>query len=115
MLSTTDPDDHTITYAYNADNQVTGETWVNPEGGTPLDVFDYTYNDDGELTAVSDNNSSYQYTYNADGEETSQGDVGSPDLPTVTLTYNHDAAGNRPAWTTAWAGWSATPTTRGTS
>ena len=95
VLSTTDPDDHTITYAYDADNEVTGETWVNPEGGTPLDVFDYTYNDDGELTAVSDDNSSYQYTYNADGEETSQGDVGSPDLPTVTLTYDYDADGNR--------------------
>ena len=64
-----DPDDHTITYAYNADNQVTGETWVNPSGGTPLDVFDYTYNADGELTAVSDNNSAYQYAYNAHGEE----------------------------------------------
>ena len=45
---------------------------MNPEGGTPLDVFDYSYNADGELTAVSDDNSSYQYTYNADGEETSQ-------------------------------------------
>ena len=58
-------------------------------------MFDYTYNADGELTAVSDDNSSYQYTYNADGEETSQGDVGSPDLPTVTLTYDYDADGNR--------------------
>ncbi len=50
---------------------------------------------DGELTAVSDNNSSYEYTYNADGEETSQSDAGSPDLPTVTLTYEYDADGNR--------------------
>ena len=41
VLSTTDPDDHTITYSYNADNEETGETWVNPSGGTPLDVFDY--------------------------------------------------------------------------
>ena len=95
VLSTTDPDDHTITYSYDADNEETGETWVNPSGGTPLDVFDYTYNADGELTAVSDDNSAYQYTYNADGEETSQGDVGSPDLPTVTLTYDYDADGNR--------------------
>ena len=58
-------------------------------------MFNYTYNADGELTAVSDDNSSYQYTYNADGEETSQSDVGSPDLPTVTLTYDYDADGNR--------------------
>ena len=76
---------------------VCAQTSVNPEGGTPLDVFDYTYNSDGELTAVSDDNSAYQYTYNADGEETSQADVGSPDLPTVTLTYDYDADGDRTA------------------
>jgi RHS repeat-associated protein len=70
---------------------------VNACGGTPPDVFRYTYNADGELTAVSDDNSPYQYAYNADGEETSQADVGSPDLPTVTLTYEYDADGNRTA------------------
>ena len=95
VLSVTDPDDHTITYSYNADNEETGETWVNPSGGTPLDVFDYGYNADGELTSVSDDNSAYQYTYNADDEETSQADVGSPDLPSVTLTYDYDPDGDR--------------------
>ena len=30
VLSVTDPDDHKITYSYNADNEETGETWVNP-------------------------------------------------------------------------------------
>jgi YD repeat-containing protein len=38
------------------------------------------YNSDGELTAVSDDNSASQCAYNADGEETSQSDAGSPDL-----------------------------------
>jgi RHS repeat-associated protein len=97
VLSTIDPDGHEITYAYDADNEMTGETWVNPAGGTPIDVFHFTYNSDGELTAVSDDNSAYQYAYNADGEETSQADVGSPDLPSVTLTYDYDADGNRTA------------------
>jgi YD repeat-containing protein len=46
---------------------------------------------------VLSTHSAYQYTYNADGEETSQADVGSPDLPTVTLTYDYDADGNRTA------------------
>ena len=73
---------------------MTGETWVN-SSGTTVDVFNYTYDADGELTAVSDDNSSYEYTYNADGEETSQSDAGSPDLPSVTLTYDYDADGNR--------------------
>ena len=74
---------------------VCARTHINPSGGTPLDVFDFTYNADGELTAASDDNSAYQYAYNADGEETSQADVGSPDLPTVTLTYEYDPDGNR--------------------
>ena len=39
---------------------VRAQTRVNPSGGTPFDVFDYTYNADGELTAVSDDNSAYQ-------------------------------------------------------
>ena len=60
-----------------------------------MDVFNDTDDADGELTQVSDDNSSYEYTYNADGEETSQSDAGSPDLPTVTLTYDYDADGNR--------------------
>ena len=93
----------------------TGETWVNPSGGTAIDVFGYSYNADGELTAVSDDNSSYQYAYNADGEETSQGDVGSPHLPTVTLTYGYDADGDRTSMAIARGAWSATATTRGTS
>jgi RHS repeat-associated protein len=97
LLSMTDPDDHTITYSYDADNEVTGETWVNPAGGKPLDVFNYTYNADGEVTQLSDDNSAYAYTYNADGEVMSQSDAGSPDLPTVTLTYDYDADGNRTA------------------
>jgi YD repeat-containing protein len=32
-----------------------------------------------------------------DGEETSQSDVGPPDLPSVTLTYDYGADGNRTA------------------
>ena len=56
LIQSVDPDGHTIQYAYNADNEETSETWVNPQGGS-YDVFHYTYNADGELTAVSDNNS----------------------------------------------------------
>jgi hypothetical protein len=47
------------------------ETWVNPSGGSALDLITYTYNADIELTQVSDNNSKYEYTYNAEGEVTS--------------------------------------------
>ncbi len=49
LTETVDPDGHTITYSYDADNRETGETWVNPEGGTPLDVFTTTYDADGNV------------------------------------------------------------------
>ncbi len=94
VTQSVDPDGHTIDYGYNADNEETTETWVNPLGGSALDIITYTYNGDGEMTEVSDNNATYEYTYNAEGEVTSQGDVGSANLPTVTLTYSYDPAGN---------------------
>ncbi len=94
VTQSVDPDGHTIDYGYNADNEETTETWVNPLGGSALDIITYTYNGDGEVTKVSDNNATYEYSYNAEGEVTSQGDVGSANLPTVTLTYSYDPAGN---------------------
>jgi RHS repeat-associated protein len=92
--SVTDADGHTVTYSYDGDYHITGETWVNPSGGSPLDVVTYTYDADGDMTAVSDNNASYQYTYNGDNEVTSFSDTGTSGLPQVTLTYSHDPDGN---------------------
>jgi RHS repeat-associated protein len=94
LTQSVDPDGHKIQYTYNADNEETSETWANAGLGSPLDVITYTYDADGELTEVTDENATYEYTYNAEGEVTSQGDVGSADLPTVTLTYSYDPAGN---------------------
>ena len=52
---------------------VSGRDLVRPSGGTLFDVFDFTCN--------------------ADGVETSQADVGSPDIPSVTLTYDYLCSG----------------------
>ena len=104
LTQVVDPDGHTIQYTYDGDNRETLETWVNPLGGSALNLITYTYNADSELTAVSDDNSSYEYTYNAEGEVTSQGDVGSPHLPTVTLTYSYDPAGNETSLTDSLGG-----------
>ncbi len=67
---------------------------MNPQGGS-YDVFHYSYNADSQLTSISDNNSAYQYHYNTDGELTSQADAGTTGLPSVTLNYGYDPAGNR--------------------
>ena len=96
LIETVDPDGHTITYSYDADNRETGETWVNPEGGTPLDVFTTTYDADGNVTSIGDDNSSYSYTYDADNHlESDTADYTvAPDVPEVSLTYTYDGVGN---------------------
>ncbi len=94
LTQTVDPDGHTIDYVYDSADRMTNEKWENPSGGY-FDLITYTYDGDGRVTQVSDNNATYQYTYNADGEVTSQGDVGSSTLPTVTMTYGYDPAGNQ--------------------
>jgi RHS repeat-associated protein len=94
-LSVTDPDNHTISYSYDADNEENTETWMNPSGGSPLNVVTYTYNADGDVTQVQDDVSKYEYGYNADNEVTSQSNLGTTGVPTVTLTYAYDADGDR--------------------
>ncbi len=96
LVETVDPDGHTITYSYDADNRETGETWVNPEGGTPLDVFTTAYDAAGNVTSIGDDNSSYAYTYDTDNRlasDTADYTVAS-DVPEVTLTYAYDGVGN---------------------
>ena len=96
LIESVDPDVHTITYSYDADDRETGETWVNPEGGTPLDVVTMTYDAAGNMTGIGDDSSSYTYTYDADNElesETADYSV-APDVPEVTLTYTYNGVGN---------------------
>ena len=91
VTSVTDPNSHTITYSYDGDNRETGETWVNPGGGSPLNLVTITYDADGDMTQIKDANSAYQYTYNADDELSTAADNGTTGLPLVTLTYGYDA------------------------
>jgi RHS repeat-associated protein len=102
--SVTDPDGHTISYTYNADNEELTETWMNPSGGSPLDVITYTYNADSEVTKIQDNHSADEFSYNGDGDETSFSDTGTSGLPQVTLTYNYDGDRNRTSMTDSLGG-----------
>ena len=97
-----DPDGHEIQYGYDR------PTARRPRPGSTrrrqLRFVTYTYDGDGEVTRVTDNNATYQFTYNAEGEVTSQADVGSANLPTVTLTYSYDPAGNETSLTDSLGG-----------
>jgi RHS repeat-associated protein len=104
VTSVTDPNSHTITYSYDADNEETGETWVNPMGGSALNLVTITYDADGDTTQVHDANANYQYTYNADDEVSTFADNGTTGLPLVTLTYGYDGDGNETSVTDSQGG-----------
>ncbi len=91
LTDTTDADGRRTTYSYNADGDPTGETWVNPSGGSPLDVITYTYDADDELTGVTDNFATLTFTYDSGGnlvtDSTSGPGTGQPSV-TLTSTYN---------------------------
>ena len=94
VTSVIDPNSHKITYSYDADNAETGETWVNPGMGSPLNLVTITYDADHNVTQLKDANSNYQYTYNADDEVSTFADNGTTGLPLVTLTYGYDGNNN---------------------
>ena len=78
----------------DGDYRETGETWVNPGGGSPLNIVTITYDADGDVTHLQDANTNYQYTYNADDEVSTFADNGTTGLPLVTLTYGYDGDSN---------------------
>ena len=104
MTSVIDPNSHTITYSYDGDNRETGETWVNPGGGSALNLVTITYDADGDITQIKDANTNYQYTYNADDEVSTFADNGTTGLPLVTLTYGYDGDSNETSVTDSQGG-----------
>src|SRR5579884_661390 len=85
LTSMTDRDSRTINYGYDQAGRLTGETWVS---GSYTATF--SYNKDSLVTLAQDTFSQYSYSYNADKQVTSVSNAGTPGVPTVTLSYNHD-------------------------
>ena len=95
VTSMVNADDQTITYSYDSDGDETGQTWLNPLGGSALDLVTITYDADGEMTQIQrrQHRLSVHVQRRRRGEHVP--DAGSPGLPKVTLTYEYDADGNR--------------------
>jgi YD repeat-containing protein len=53
-----------------------------------------TYNAAGELTQITDPDSTYSYTYDLDGRMLSVSNEGTPNLPTTIMSYSYDNVGN---------------------
>ncbi len=89
LISETDGNGQVINYTYDGAGRLITETWQ----GTS-EVINTTYNADGQVTSVSDPNSSLTYTYDGQGRVKTVDNAGTPGAPHVVLTYTYDAAGN---------------------
>jgi RHS repeat-associated protein len=79
-------------FTYDSDNRLTQETWV--ESGTAVNTLTYGFDNNGNVTAASEqkgaNSYSYTYAYDAGDRVTvQQGPFG------LTLTYAYDSVGNQ--------------------
>ena len=89
LITETDANGQIINYTYDGAGRLITETWQ----GTS-EVINTAYNADGQVTSVSDPNSSLTYTYDGQGRVKTVDNAGTPGIPHVVLTYTYDAAGN---------------------
>ena len=94
LLSQTDADGRVTTYSYNSLGEQTAENWLNAQG-SPIYTFTYGYDTLGDLATASDPTASYAYDYNSLGEAASITQSIAGLTPSVTLTQQFDAAGDR--------------------
>jgi YD repeat-containing protein len=95
LTGMTDQNGRIYQFGYDGDNSLTSEKWIPIGGGSASNTITYTYDQAGRITQLQDANSKYAYTYDVDNRLLTVDDSGTPGLPQVTLTYGYDANGNR--------------------
>jgi RHS repeat-associated protein len=90
LVKLTDANGRITRYSYDDIGRLTTEEWVG--GGNTIE---YLYNENGQFTSVTDNFASLSFTYDSRGRITSSSNAGTPNAPTVELSYAYDDAGNR--------------------
>ena len=95
LTDKTDRDARRITFAYDLAGRQTNERWLDSSGGT-VQTITYTYDADNEMTAVSDPNATLTFTYDSGGRQLTAWTSGSGSgQPSVTLTYGYNQANQR--------------------
>jgi RHS repeat-associated protein len=94
LIQSTDRNGQVRTFAYDALNRRTSETWLDG-GGLPVNMFAYSFDSVGNLQEVGDNTSHYSFAYDALNRVTGTDNAGTVGLPHVVLSYGYDAVGNR--------------------
>ena len=106
LIDSTDADGRVTDYAYNSQDQETGETWyASTASTTPTETLSFAYDARGEMTSASDAaaatqnapafTSSYAYQYDDVGNVTGQVMQFTGVAPDVVLTAGYDFNGDR--------------------
>src|SRR6266849_3892102 len=85
-----DRDNRQVTYAYDAANRMTGETWLSSPGGSVVNRQTFTYDAKNQLLTAADYQGTITYSYDALDRLSTQTDVFG-----LTLTYGYDLADRR--------------------
>lgn len=95
LTDQTDRDGRRTTFAYDLAGRQVNERWLDASGGTVATIT-YTYDADNELTGAADPNATLTFTYDSGGRQTAAGTSGGgTGQPSVTLTYGYNQANER--------------------
>lgn len=86
LVATTDPENRTITYTYDARGNLETETW----NTTPPRVITYDWDAADLLVSAVDPDSSLTFGYHPDGQMAWQDTTGTPGATGVRLDYTYD-------------------------
>jgi RHS repeat-associated protein len=90
LNDTTDHNGRRITYAYDSGGRQTNERWLDSSGGT-VRTITYSYNNDSEVTSITDPDATLTFTYDSGGNQLTAATSSSAGQPNVTLTSGFDA------------------------
>jgi YD repeat-containing protein len=93
VSSLTDRDRTVQRFTYDKLNRRIKEEWFDANNILNRTI-NSTYNAAGELTQISDPDSSYRYSYDQDGRMLTVNNLGTPGAPTVVMNYAYDNVGN---------------------
>ncbi len=94
LIRKTDRNGRITNFVYDDIDRLVTETWVDADGMTVVNTISYEYDDASNLKSVTDVYSSLAFEYDHRDRVASVDNAGTPDVPNVVLSYDHDGVGN---------------------
>jgi len=89
----TDRNNRVRSFTYDALNRETAENWLNTTGN-PVRTITSSYDATGQLTSVTDPDSTYKFSYDPKGRQIAVDNTGTIGVPNVLLNYTYDDEDN---------------------